>query len=361
MTQKKKITLQMIADELQLSLHTVSKALRGLPGMSEETRHEVAVAARRLGYRTKAQLHSLNVDHIPLYPLNKRRFKLIVTSDASASRLNQLLLQGVQEKLAEHGHTGEMVMLPPALNSQAAVELWAEQHDLAFADGLFLLPMILPQVEQMLLHLPLPRILFNFPPADDPEVDCVIWDIEGAVRQSVRHLLDNGHRRIVYIGNTSRFRGFGLRWEAFSDTMREAGLPVSPEQHITAGFSGKGSWVRNVQKHLADSDATAILNGVHQHAAWIYHVCSSIGKSIPRDLSLVSIQHEEDAFVPQLSRPVLPIYETGMRGAERMLWRLANPSQPYEHIYLQGTFVNGNTVRQIRADRSARSQKDRAK
>lgn len=358
---RKKITLQMIADELQLSLHTVSKALRGLPGMSEETRHAVAVAARRLGYRTKAQQHSLHVDHIPLYPSSKRRFKLIVSSSASASRINQLLLQGVQEKLTEYGHIGEMVMLPPDLNSRRAVELWAEQHDLAFADGLFLLPMIKPQVEQMLLRLPLPRILFNFPPSDASEVDCVIWDIEAAVRKSVRHLLDNGHRRIVYIGNTSGYRGFRLRWKAFSDTMKEAGLPVSPEQHITTGFSGKGSWLRNVRNHLAASDATAILNGVHQHTAWIYHVCGLIGKSIPRDLSLVSIQHEEDDFVSQLSRPVLPICETGMRGAERMLWRLANPSHAYEHIFVQGAFVSGNTVRHIRADRSARSQKDRAK
>lgn len=38
MARKKSIILQHIADELGLTIQTVSKALRGHPGMSEETR-----------------------------------------------------------------------------------------------------------------------------------------------------------------------------------------------------------------------------------------------------------------------------------------------------------------------------------
>lgn len=78
-----------------------------------------------------------------------------------------------------------------------------------------------------------------------------------------------------------------------------------------------------------------------------YRACSLLGKRIPDDYSLISLQHEADEFFPQLSRPVLSIRETGIRGAERMLWRLANPSFPYEHTMLQGTFFDGETVKPL--------------
>lgn len=347
MPRKKTVTLQMLADELGLSLHTVSKALRGKPGMSEETRRAVSAAARKLGYRTKEQEHSLQVEHIPLHPHRLYRFKLVFYAQTGSFRMNQMLLEGLQEKLAEYGHTIDMVMLPTAFDNGKTFEAWVDSNNLAYADGLFISPLIRPAVEEQLLELPFPRILLNFPPPD-AEVDSVVWDVGAAVRQSVRHLLASGHRDILYVGNIHGVRGFRLRWQSFVETMREAGLEADPEQHMTTPLGGKGSWIDHVQSKLASTRATAILNGVHLQMAWIYHACSLLGKQIPRDLSLVSLQHEADDYVPQLSRPLLCIREAGMRGAERMLWRLANPSQPYEHILLQGTFFKGETVQPLK-------------
>ncbi|MGO4374959.1 helix-turn-helix domain-containing protein [Paenibacillus sp. MCAF20] len=77
---RKKVTLQHIADKLHLTVHTVSKALRGLPGMSEETRHAVRQAANELGYRTKEQERSMSLDGIPLFPSKSRRFIMLLAS-----------------------------------------------------------------------------------------------------------------------------------------------------------------------------------------------------------------------------------------------------------------------------------------
>ncbi|MEF3313069.1 LacI family DNA-binding transcriptional regulator [Paenibacillus sp. GYB004] len=348
MPRRKSVTLQTLASELGLSIHTVSKALRGMPGMSEETRHEVLSAARRLGYRTKDQEHSLAVEHIPLFPNRKRRFKLMFTGNSVYSRLNQILLEGLQDKLAEYGHTIDMLMIPSSFDKGESFDNWADQNSLMYSDGIFIPPMTDPIKEELLLKLPLPRILFNFPPPA-AEVDSVIWDVGTAVRLSVRHLIANGHRSILYIGNIHNQRGFRLRWQSFVDSMQEAGLDANPELHITKAISEKEAWVASVQDCLVSLRATAILNGVHNNLAWIYHACSTLGKRIPEDYSLISLQHERDEFLPQLSRPSLAIRETGVRGAERMLWRLANPNLPYEHIMLQGTFFEGDTVKPLKA------------
>jgi len=348
MPRKKSVTLQSLASELGLSIHTVSKALRGMPGMSEETRHAVLLTARKLGYRTKDQEQSLAIEHIPLFPNRQRKFKLVFFGDMGYFRLNQILLEGLQEKLSEYGHTIDMLMIPATFEKGQTFDTWVDNNNLMYADGLFIPPMTGSIYEERLLKLPLPRILFNFPPPA-AEVDSVIWDVGTAVRQSVRHLLANGHRNILYIGNIHRHRGFGLRWQSFVDTMREAGLEAAPDRHITDAYPEKEAWIAQVQSKLSSLRATAIMSGVHHNLAWIYHACSTLGKQIPDDYSLISMQHEEDGFLPQLSRPILVIRETGIRGAERMLWRLANPNLPYEHTMLQGTFFAGETVKPPKA------------
>lgn len=348
MSRKKSVTLQSLASQLGLSINTVSKALRGQQGMSEETRHTVLMTARKLGYRTKDQEHSLTVEHIPLYPNRQRKFKLVFVGKTGYSRLHQILLEGLQEKLSEFGNTIEMLMIPPSLEKRETFDAWVDQNNLMYTDGLFIPPMTGPVYEELLLKLPVPRILFNFPPPA-AQVDSVVWDVGTAVRQSVRHLVSNGHRSILYIGNIHVHRGFRLRWQSFVDSMQEAGLEAVPDCHITTAISEKEAWVALVQSKLSSLRATAILNGVNNDLAWIYHACSALGKRIPDDFSLISMQHEKDDFLPQLSRPVLAIRETGIRGAERMLWRLANPNQPYEHILLQGTFFEGKTVRPLKS------------
>ncbi|MDG0790483.1 helix-turn-helix domain-containing protein [Cohnella ginsengisoli] len=71
-----------MAARLGLTVHTVSKALRGLPGMSESTRRDIWQAARELGYRTKAQAAGLSAEQIPWVGAGKpRRFAMVMAGE----------------------------------------------------------------------------------------------------------------------------------------------------------------------------------------------------------------------------------------------------------------------------------------
>ncbi|MDG0808751.1 LacI family DNA-binding transcriptional regulator [Cohnella rhizosphaerae] len=102
MARKKQITLQTIADDLGLTVHTVSKALRGLPGMSETTRRLVASRAKALGYRTKDQEVGMSAERIPWGYTRYRRFAMLVIGD---TRFHRLQLEGVRIRLNELGHS----------------------------------------------------------------------------------------------------------------------------------------------------------------------------------------------------------------------------------------------------------------
>ncbi|WP_217592928.1 LacI family DNA-binding transcriptional regulator [Cohnella sp. GbtcB17] len=347
MPNKKKITLQTIADQMGLTVHTVSKALRGLPGMSEETRSEVIGLAARLGYRSKEQERGMAVERIPIYSSKPRRFAFIVPHEGLVF-IHQQLYEGVQSRLAVFGHMLEMLFAPPEQGSEAAFEDWADTHGLHYTDGLFLTPMIPAKMEEQLLRLPVTKILLNYPPPA-AQVDSLIWDVSSAVHQSVRYLLDRGHRRILYIGDIRLHRGFRLRWQAFQEAMNSAGLPAEEDRHLTR--AGSKEWYTAMLSDLLIREKpTAILSGLEQDLAWVYYGCSLLGRHIPSDYSLIGLEHAPNAHLPDLTRPEMPVKEVGVRGADRMLWRLSNPNLPYEHIRLQGGFHRGSTVLEAPAE-----------
>ncbi|TNJ63007.1 LacI family transcriptional regulator [Paenibacillus hemerocallicola] len=337
---RKEITLRHLADELGLTIQTVSKALRGRPGMSEETRSKVIRLARKLGYITKEQVDSLIVDRIAPYPYVQRRFVLI-QNDGSQNH-NRLLLKGLHERFWEIGHTVEPVLLPGELKAGDFGD-WAESKGLSYAEGIFIAPRLsVHSLEEKLLRLPVPRILLNYP-SPESKVDCVIWDVYEAIYQSVRHLSRMGHSRVMYVGDIESQRGFILRWQAFAEAMREAGNEVRPEEHAIVRQPAD-DWLRRFEAAYRRYRPTAILCGIDEETAPVYYSLLKMGVRIPQDCSLIALLNEQTEHLPLLTRPLLLIREAGYRAADRMLWRIANPHLPYEEIRLRGDFYAGSTV-----------------
>ncbi|MDF2958551.1 MAG: LacI family transcriptional regulator [Paenibacillus sp.] len=344
MPRKKQVTLRTLASKLGLSVYTVSKALRGKPGMSEHTRHEVFELAQKLGYFTKEQERSLLYEGIPVFPAKSRRFIFAAAADLLLiSPLHRQLFKGLQERLSELGHKVEAVDIPLNLDNGIPFEQWLEQHGVLYADGIFITPVVPVPIEAKLLALPIPRVLLNFPPAG-VLADSIIWDVYDAVQQSVQYLVNMGHERIMYIGNTIQARGYKLRWQAFNEAISEAGLRTSPEDHMTETYKELDAWMAKFKQIFRRIRPTALLCTIDKDLSWIYYACSTMGIQIPGDCSIISLETAEDSFIPNVSRPNLLIKETGYRAADRMLWRIANPHLPCEHIRLRGGFYKGETV-----------------
>lgn len=341
---RKRVTLADLADRLGLSVQTVSKGLTGKPGMSEETRSEIVKLARTMGYLTRDQKGTMAVERIPPYPLLKRRFVLL--HNERSINFNRLLLAGLHDRFTEFGHAVDPVLLPAGLAPHTFGD-WVEASGLAYAEGVFIAPRMDRGTEELLLELPTTRILLNYPPPES-RVDSVIWDVDEAVHQSVRQLARAGHRRIMYAGDIVKQRGFRLRWQAFQEAMRDLGLPFDPAAHATAPFHGtETAWAQDFLAKYRTIRPSAIICGVDEQVAPAYYALTEAGVHIPRDCSMVGMLNEPSDLFPAMSRPYLPIKEVGHRAADRMLWRLANPTAPFEHIRIRGPFSAGSTTRTV--------------
>ncbi|MDF2722856.1 MAG: hypothetical protein K0Q59_2531 [Paenibacillus sp.] len=341
MPRKKTVTLYTIADQLGVTIQTVSKALHGKSGMSEETRSAIIQTAIRLGYRTQEELHNLAISQIAAYPLSSRRFVFAVSEPVM--NFHHQLLRGLNDRFSEFGHTVELRTLP-ATGSAAALDAWFEATGIAYADGLFIGPRLLPaELEERLLALPLPRILLNYPPPG-AQTDSVIWDVYDATYQAVRYLLRQGHRRIMYIGDTRYQRGFILRWQAFAEAMHEAGIETDPAMHSLKKRADDPDWLAHTMANIERYGYTAVICGISEEAPAVVAAIRQTGKRIPEDLSVIAFLNEATGELAEWTRPLLPIWDTGYRAADRMLWRIANPHLPYEHIRIHARFAEGRTV-----------------
>ncbi|UKS27138.1 LacI family transcriptional regulator [Paenibacillus sp. HWE-109] len=342
MPTRKQVTLKTIANELGLTVQTVLKALKGKPGMSEATRQRIVQTAERLGYYTMEQIRSLRLDRIAPYPSERLRFLLVQTAESVS--YNRLLLQGLEDRFFSFGHRIELLMLPQNIKEEH-MPSWIEESGMAYADGIFIAPSIIPKVwESYLFALPQPRILLSFPPPG-VKIDSVIWDVYEATFQAVSYLHSLGHERIMYVGDIQLQRGFILRWQAFCHAMHVQGIEVDPSQHsIGERFGGGRQWLEELEQKMVDFMPTAIICGIDNEVSIVASLCHKLQWRVPDEVSLVGFLNEQTEDLPLFTRPLLSIRETGYRAADRMLWRLANPTLPFEHIRIQGDFHIGSTT-----------------
>jgi len=340
MPRKKTVTLRHLADRLGLTVHTVSKALRGLPGMAESTRREVLLAARELGYVTKAQEDGMSAERI--YPIDgkRRRFVLFVGAHMSyfATRFN-----GLQVRMQELGHNISTAVVPKHLKNEKELLEWMEQEGHVYADGLFLTPGIPEWIEALIIQMPLSKVLISYPP-DSAEVDSVVWDVQHAVHLAVDKLHADGHERILYVGNIESQRGFRLRWLSFSAALVRNGMDMAKTGLLDSGTGDREAWLKQLETAIISGNYTAILSVLPEETEWIIGLAQKLGINLPNELSLIGMEHDEHERYPQLTRPILRVQEAGERAAELMLRRVANPHLPCEHIRLLGPMIQGNTA-----------------
>ncbi|RAU96553.1 LacI family DNA-binding transcriptional regulator [Paenibacillus sp. YN15] len=329
MSKRKPITLADLSEELGLSVQTISKALRGMPGMSEETRSTVIRAAYRSGYLSPQQAREMARQGIAPYPIFRLRFILVQSRESM--NYNRLLLDGLKERFSQYDHQLDSFVLNEDL-SQRAFEAWVDEHHLLHADGLFIAPRLISgQMEARLLELPIAKVLINYA-KPLTQVDSVVWDVCEAVCQIADYLVRCGHRRILYVGDTISQRGYVLRWQAYRDWMGECGLEA--RQTTAEAFADEYERYK----------PTAVVVGIDEDCGPVYHALSRKGVDIPGDCSLVGLMNEAMPKLPELTRSLLMIKETAYRAADRILWRIAHPNQPYEHTRVAGSFYAGQTV-----------------
>ena len=103
----KRTTIYDIAAEFKVSASTITRALNGKAGVSEELRRQIVRRATELGYRTNRLAKSLTRGKIKIGMIINNRFPEFHTQVAEGARR-------AAKELADFNVEGEVVLLPRA-------------------------------------------------------------------------------------------------------------------------------------------------------------------------------------------------------------------------------------------------------
>lgn len=209
------VTIKEIAGELGLSPAAISLALRGLPGVSEETRRRIVETARQMGYPLEGRTNRSNAGMLQLV-IYKRHGKIF-----SDTPFFESLIEGVAEEAAALGYHLSITYF---YGGQDRQEQLKSILSLKCAGIILLATEMRGGDIQIFDDLGVPVMILDhfFPTA---RCDSVEIDNEYGAKAAVEYLIRCGHTRLGYLHSKVDIRNFDLRYSGYL-----AGCRALPER-----------------------------------------------------------------------------------------------------------------------------------
>jgi LacI family repressor for deo operon, udp, cdd, tsx, nupC, and nupG len=306
------ITIRDVALAAGVSTATVSRALRGLPNVDEQTRIRVQRIAAELDYvisPSASRLASGRTGSIAVITPYIARwfFSTVIFGVESVLQTAgmDLLLMGVSNPNALH-------RLPPAPRLRRRV------------DGVVViaLPPDDPQLDEV-LALGMPTSLIGVTRRSVPSV--TIDDVQAA-RVATQHLVNLGHQRIAVIdGNHTsvKFTAEHDRSCGFTEVMQEAGLEIDPKLEAQGHFTVAGGEKAMTTLLAQRNRPTAVFAMSDEMAFGAMRAMRSHGITPGREISIIGIDGHDMSELLELTTVAQPVADLGRIAAKALLAQIS--------------------------------------
>lgn len=317
-----KVRMADIAEKLNISVVSVSKALSGKDGVSDQMRQKIKDVAREMGYvplRGKRSGDTQeNTGNIGI--LVSERF--FAENNFYASLYCQVSLRcneyGFSALLEIVSLDAERGCLMPAMVQGGKV------------DGLIFMGQIDRGYVQAAVADGIPYILMDFYDEELDAISVTSDNVAGGFRLT-RHLLNAGYRQIGFLGSTGATSSIMDRFLGYTKALLKEGLPVRPEW-ILEDRDSQGDLI-SVQ--LPQQMPRAFVCSCDEVAYHLVEQLKNAGYRVPED---VAVAGYDDYRLAVVSKPKLTTYRVNV---EQMAATTVN--QLVQTIRGKG-MVNGNIV-----------------
>ncbi len=314
-----KTTIRDIADELNLTPATVSRALHDHPRISAETKRLVLETAKRLNYRRNRIASSVRTG-------KSHTIGVIIPS----ARINFFgsVVHGIESLASDHGyHTLIYQSEETAHLERQAIDAFLG----ARVDGI--LASLAKEENDFAHYLELkksnvPIVLFDrF--VDALNIPSVVIDDYKGGYCATEHLINQGYKRIAHLAGPQRFQTFQNRQKGFLDALKAYDIPIDESLIYTGNISIEaGRWAADYFMDL-NSPADAIFAVEDFSALGVIKRLKERGIKIPEEVGVIGFANEEfdEHITPSLSSIDQQTVQMG-REAFSMLLKLIEGKNP---------------------------------
>jgi LacI family transcriptional regulator len=210
----KRPTMRDVATAAGVSLMTVSRVVNGEPGVLPETAARVERAIRRLGYQRNDMARQL-----------RRKGQLSETIGLLVDDLANPFFAALTRAVEDAARLHDCVVLIGSSNDSLVREREVVSAFCARrVDGLIVVPVAGSHRflrDQQALGV---KVVCVDRPAENLAADTVLVNNRQGAYQAVRHLLNQGHRHIGYLGDRDDIWAVRERYSGFNDAFADIGL-----------------------------------------------------------------------------------------------------------------------------------------
>ncbi|PYI65402.1 LacI family transcriptional regulator [Arthrobacter livingstonensis] len=309
------VSIDDVAAQAQVSTATVSRALRGLPRVSEATRAKVLAVAAELGYVPSPSASGLAT--------GRTRTVGVLVPFVDRWYFGHAI-EGIDQVLRENGYNLLLFSLGGYVHGQK--RSFTESMVRKQIDGLLVLSLGLSEEElRQLHHTDIPLLSVGGPVAG---CHGVYIDDAAAAATATGHLIGLGHRGVGHIRggiqDEKNFKVPALRTVAFETAMAGAGLELRPDWTAAGDFTVADGARAAVRIFDAPGELpTALFCGSDEMALGAMFEAQRRGIRIPEELSVVGIDDHDFSAPAGLTTIAQEPWNHGRSAAAMLLAELA--------------------------------------
>lgn len=278
---EKAVKLKDIADKLQVSIVTVSNALAGRSGVSDELRSEIEKTAREMGYQRKVRQEKKQLAESKVY---RTGLKIgVIVPNEYVTKYASFYWELYQKVVVEASKIGCFVLLEILVrreDGQCDMPLLLKENQidaliaLGIQDGGYLV-----QLYQR-IDCPMLMLDVNY---DEIPCDAVISNGFFGMYQMTNFLIRLGHTKIAFVGEYRATGSIMDRFQGYSKSLLEHGIAEKKEWVI----SDRNYVTNDTILELPQEMPTAFACNSDYTAELLAGLLLKEGYRIPEDVSVV--------------------------------------------------------------------------
>ncbi len=308
-----RVTIRDVAKRSGVSVSTASLALNNKPKVSPETREKVLRAAQELNYHVHHTARNLAVGmtyQIGLFT------PVSLEHTFSSSDFFTKLIQGIYNAAQDKGYSLMLFVADEAADVAAQVDRWIRSRSV---DGFLIThPSFQMPYLDVLRTNAIPFVFVGRPPETGHTfpISYVDNDNVQVARKATEHLLELGHRRILFINGPARFTYAQDRLQGYQDALQQYDVSLDPGLVKAAELTFVDAH-HVTEQTLEEQDFTAIVVLNAMQALGSIQALAKHGLSVPQDISIVASNSALTAYIhPPLTTVDIFPYQLGFQAVQ---------------------------------------------
>jgi LacI family transcriptional regulator len=311
MIKEKEVTIYDLAKKLNISIATVSRALKDDPVVSKKTKKKIADLAQEMGYRSNHFARNLR---------NQTTNTIGVIVGKLNSYFQATVIAGIESVANQEGYN---LIISQSSESFEKEKASAKTMFNNRVDGL----LVSLAYDTNDIHHFSPFFRKNVPliffdrVKNDPNSTCVLIDNRKAAYEAITHLIEQGCKRIVHITATPKQNVYKDRLQGYKEALRDHNIPFKQEYIIINSLTQESGVAAadEILKMNPLPDAVFVAND--NCAVGCMVALKQAGIKIPEDIAFVGFNNDPVSTViePNLTTINYPGYEMGEVAARNLI------------------------------------------